>query len=130
LKKALLAFKDRQCIADADWADVVETFQLGSDCSIHYIRKERKNMNDKYPASKTPGKRGAELNLADLLKHLLTVNPPKDPSKKLLLKIGFDGATVTTGKRKQLEAGGVQVIIIFTDQSKKVRLLQINPYHN
>jgi hypothetical protein len=93
----LLKFKDWHCISDADWKDVVETFQL-DNATIHYIRKKRKEIDSEHVVSKTPGKCGSELNLIELLIYLLTINPPKNPEQKLLIKIGFDAATVTSGK--------------------------------
>lgn len=69
------------------------------------------------PAIKTPGKRGYEYyDLEEYLRWLLRRDPPKDPTKPVVMKFCFDGATLTSGKRKQQEVAAFNLLYSdFTD---------------
>lgn len=109
-KEALLAFKDRLRIPDNEWPFVVETFNLSSDASIHHIRKLRTTTNDEFGVQTTLGGRGCEYDIRKLLEHLLKTSPPKDATKPIRIKFAFDGANVTSGRRKQQEIGTLEIL--------------------
>jgi hypothetical protein len=79
--ESLLNFKDQLRIPDADWGYVTDTFHLGQDCSIHYIRKLRKAKNESAEVHQTAGSRGYEINIKHVLTNLIRKSPPPDPSK-------------------------------------------------
>jgi hypothetical protein len=88
-KEALLAFKDRLRIPDADWNYVCDTFNLGAETTLHYIRLLRQDQDKNLQATPTPTRNGSQLNVVNLLQKLLKKNPPKDPigQSSLLLMV-------------------------------------------
>lgn len=79
--ESLLSFKDQLRIPDASWPYVADTFHLGQECSIHYIRKLRGAKNTASGVQPTAGGRGYEYNIEEILSHLIRKHPPKDPTK-------------------------------------------------
>lgn len=108
-KEALLELKDRLKISDNEWPYVVQTFQLSSSSTIHHIRLLRKEKNSILPSYPTNG-RGSQINLLELLKVLLTQRPPKDPQKRIQIKIAFDGANMTSSKKIKQEIGTLEIL--------------------
>ena len=84
----------------------MEFFDLPKHSSIHHIRVLKK----KLPSKPTVGGRGYEVNPIHLLQYILKERPPTDPSKTVQVKFAFDGASVTTKRRRQEEIGTVDIV--------------------
>lgn len=105
----LAAYKDRMRISDHDWPITVKTFGLGKYARLTAIRKQR-NHDNKTMSIRPISDTGYEIPLHAYLQHRLKLHPPSDPKQPVLLKLAFDGATITSGKRIQQEVGGFQIL--------------------
>jgi hypothetical protein len=73
--------------------------------SIVHVKAFQKTVNKEMPVHNTPGGKGSEFALYDLLKEVIKNKPPIDNSTPLLVKFAFDRATMTSGKRIKQEVG-------------------------
>ena len=112
-------FQERFRIPDIEWSTVVEFFKLPKHASIHHIRILKKKVNENFLAKPTAGGRGYEINPIHLLQYILKQRPPTDPSKPIQVKFAFDGASVTTKRRRQEEVATIDVIIDRTTSEAK-----------
>lgn len=87
----------------------MKTFHLEGYGTIHYIREYRRILDATLPVQRTGGK-GYEIPLLAFLRWHLARSPPADPQAPLVLKLAFDNATVTSGKRVPQELGGFHLL--------------------
>jgi len=99
---AVLAWKDRIRVPDHQWPYTMDVFHLDKERSVYYLSKRKKEINSQMPPEPTGGN-GYQFPLLNYIRWILEKFPP--PVRKLILKIAFDGATVTSGKRLKQEIG-------------------------
>lgn len=104
--KQMLWLKDQLRIPDSKWPTIVETFHLPNGLTLHYIRKLRQAMAQELKALPTSTGHGAELSIH--LTWLLKTKPPTSDTVKV--KFAFDGAIVTSGKRKEQVVGSLELL--------------------
>lgn len=98
----VLAWKDRLKISDRNWPYTMDVFNLDDGLSVYYLSNRKKQINAEMLPESTGGT-GYHLPLLKYMNWVLEHFPP--PARKLVMKIAFDGATITTGKRKKQEIG-------------------------
>lgn len=99
---AVLAWKERVRIPDHEWPYTMDLFYLQDGLSVYYLNKRKHEINDEMQAESTGGT-GYQFPLLKYMRWVLSKFPP--PVRKLIVKIAFDGATVTAGKRRKQEIG-------------------------
>lgn len=107
--EALLAYKDAMRISDGNWKITVRTFQLGSYASISHIKTLRNKQNHSLGIRDTAGGNGAMVDLLAYLREILEKEQP-DNSKPIIVKIAFDAAAMTTGKRIEQEISTFELL--------------------
>jgi hypothetical protein len=108
--QVLSALKDKLLISDINWRYLASVFEIEDYATITYLKSFQKSINNEIPLNATPGGKGSELALYDLIKMVIEKKPPPDNSKPLLVKFAFDGATMTTGKRIKQEIGTLEFL--------------------
>jgi hypothetical protein len=102
----------------------VSLLNLCSDSvTIHHIRKLKEALAATLAPQRSPGGRGATVNMLLLIEELLRHRPPKDSTSPIIIKWSFDGCTVTSGQRIKCEIGTVEII---TDRTAS----ELKSYHN
>ena len=107
--KALATYKDKMRISDHDWPITVQTFGLGMYAKLTALRKQQ-HQDNQTMGIQPVGKAGYKISLHAYLKHHLQSHPPSNPTQPVLLKLAFDSATMTSGKRIQQEVGRFQIL--------------------
>lgn len=105
---AVLAWKDRMKIPDRDWNYTMDVFTLANGLSVYYLNKRKKEINTEMLPESTGGT-GFELPLLKYMRWVLAHFPPS--TRDLIVKIAFDGATVTSGKRLKQEIGTFDFLV-------------------
>lgn len=105
------ALKDELRITNKEWPMLVKRLKLADGNTIHYIQMTQHKIDKEMPVVPTPGGGGHQYHsLKAYIKWILQQVPPKHPDEEILLKFSWDGTTLTSGKRLQMEVGAFNLL--------------------
>jgi len=99
------------CDTDCLWEDTVKTFCLEGYRTLHYLCKLCQQLDSTLPVLRNaPSGEGYHIPFLDFLCWHLGWLPTQSSAEPILLKLAFDGAVITSGKRVPQELGGFQFL--------------------